>query len=72
MSSLFHVWMMGYEFSDTAIAFTRNKVVFLTSAKKQQILDKVEKPEGYEGVDFEVVEKEGNGKDKMTLYENFK
>jgi nucleosome binding factor SPN SPT16 subunit len=42
----FFVWLLGYEFSDTLVLFTKEKVVFAVSQKKKALLEVVRKPEG--------------------------
>jgi len=47
--------LLSYEFSDTVVLFTRNKVVFAVSAKKKNLLDKMKKPDDYSGPEVEIV-----------------
>lgn len=54
-SCLFHLWLLAYEFSETAIGFTNSKVVFLTSKRKKEIIEKISPPVGYKGPKIEVI-----------------
>lgn len=56
---VFHsIWLLSYEFSDTIVLFTRNKVVFAVSAKKKALLDQMKKPDDYSGPEVEIVQKD--------------
>lgn len=35
----FFIWLLNYEFSDTIVLFTKQKIVFAVSAKKKALLD---------------------------------
>ena len=52
------IWLLSYEFSDTVVLFTRNKVVFAVSAKKKALLDDMKKPDDYSGPEVEIVQKD--------------
>lgn len=54
----FFIWLLSYEFSDTVVLFTRNKVVFAVSAKKKALLDQMKKPDDYSGPEVEIVQKD--------------
>ena len=40
-TSLFHLWLLQYEFSETAFAIYKQKAYFLTSKRKQVLLTKM-------------------------------
>ena len=59
-TSQFHLWLLAYEFSETIVIVTPEKVVFLTSKRKKILLEEMEKPEGYEGPQVTVVLREAS------------
>ena len=54
----FFIWLLNYEFSDTIVLFTPQKVVFAVSAKKKALLDEMKKPLDYAGPVLEIVQKD--------------
>ena len=59
-TSSLHLWLMAYEFSETIMILTKNKVAFLTSKRKKLLLENVEKPKDCESFDLEVILREAN------------
>ena len=59
-TSSLHLWLMAYEFSETIMILTKNKVVFLTSKRKKLLLENMEKPKDCESFDLEVILREAN------------
>jgi len=41
----FFLWLLNFEFSDTVLLITREKIVFAVSQKKKQLLEAMQKPE---------------------------
>ena len=48
-TSQLHLWLMSYEFSETVIVVTKEKIAVLTSRRKKVLLEQMEVPEGYSG-----------------------
>jgi len=69
---LFHLWLLAFEFSETVIGISREKLVVLTSNRKKQILDKMVVPESYKGPKVEVILRDPNSKDVNVAETNYK
>jgi nucleosome binding factor SPN SPT16 subunit len=64
------IWLLSYEFSDTIVLFTRNKVVFAVSAKKKALLDDMKKPDDYGGPEVEIVQKDSKTENLGEFIDN--
>ena len=60
---LFHLWLLSYEFSETIIGFTTEKVVVLTSKRKKEILDSMVCPKDYKGPPLTVLLRDTTNKE---------
>jgi nucleosome binding factor SPN SPT16 subunit len=49
-----HNWLFCYEFAETILSFTNNKLHILASESKKQYLGKMEKPDNYSGPEVEI------------------
>lgn len=68
---LFHLWLLAFEFSETVIGITKDKLVILTSTRKQQILQKMETPEGYSGPKLDIILRDPNSKEPAKAMANY-
>jgi nucleosome binding factor SPN SPT16 subunit len=39
LTSQFHLWLLAFEFSETAIAISKTNCIFLTSKRKQELIN---------------------------------
>ena len=64
------IWLLSYEFSETIVLFTRQKVIFAVSAKKKALLDQMKKPDDYTGPQVEIVQKDSKTDNLGELIDN--
>lgn len=71
---LFHLWLLAFEFSETIIGVSKESLVVLTSKRKQEILEKMEVPQGYKGPALKIILRDPNSKEQakaLVNYEDF-
>lgn len=54
-TSRFHEYLLGYDFADSLIVFTSQRIFFLVASKKKMILEDIKKPKGISCPDINIV-----------------
>ncbi|KAJ3339476.1 FACT complex subunit spt16 [Gonapodya sp. JEL0774] len=63
------VWLVQYEFTDTALCFTKDKLVVLTSQKKAAYLEKLQSSEQSDKVPMEILKRGKDMAENRQLWE---
>ncbi|KXS15107.1 SPT16-domain-containing protein [Gonapodya prolifera JEL478] len=63
------VWLIQYEFTDTALCFTRDKLVILTSQKKATYLEKLQTADLQEKIPLEILKRGKDPVENKQLWE---
>ncbi|KAI9023316.1 FACT complex subunit-domain-containing protein [Hyaloraphidium curvatum] len=64
------IWLVGFEFNETAILFTQDKVAFLTSPKKAEVLQQLKAADVENPLDLEILAYKKDKKDQSFAAEN--
>mmetsp|Transcript_6583 Transcript_6583/g.4746 ORF Transcript_6583/g.4746 Transcript_6583/m.4746 type:complete len:133 (+) Transcript_6583:48-446(+) len=57
-TSDFFLWLLNYEFSDTILLLTRDKVIFAVSPKKSKLLEQIDVPEALKTMQLVIVRRD--------------
>lgn len=55
LTSDFFIWLLNYDFPETILLITKEKIVFAVSPKKKQLLEAMEIPMNYKGPQLEIL-----------------
>jgi len=70
-TSQLHLWLLSYEFSETVLVLTKDKIAVLTSKRKKVLLEEMEVPPGYEGPALSVTLRDPNADNQASNFNAF-
>ncbi|EEB07329.1 FACT complex component Spt16 [Schizosaccharomyces japonicus yFS275] len=68
-SAALHTWLLGYEFPQTLILFTKTKVTFLSSSKKITMLEQLSQGSSGSSINLEFLKRTKNPEENLKLFQ---